>query len=124
MPFHLGTGSLGLEHSSADAGEQSPQLGGAMAAPSPFNSLCPSQLWGQQDPRVSSSLPGHPQPSRERARCVQLGHVASPNLAVLGSALHHEEKQDGQSDRQGDVTIPGDTLGTLPPAPHPAPCKV
>lgn len=79
VPFHLGTGSLGLEHSSADAGEQSPEPGGRGCPPAPSTPCVPPSCGVSRTPGSSSSLPGHPQPSRERARCVQLGHVASPN---------------------------------------------
>lgn len=135
VPFHLGTGAQGSEHGSEDAGDHfppswrpiPPSWGPWLPLSHPL-ALCPPQLWGQQGPRVHPALLGPPSPAEEEPGVCSCswGSSGLPQSPVCcpgpcpAPCGHHEERQDGH----WDGTSPGDTLGTVPPAPHPSPCKV
>lgn len=61
-----------------------PPAWGPELPPAPSTPCVPPSCGVSRTPGSSSSLPGHPQLSRERARCVQLGHVASPKPRCPG----------------------------------------
>lgn len=118
VPFHLGAGSHSLGHSSADAWGAIPPAWGPWLPSAPSATLhppCPTQLWGQQDPRVRIQpiLATHScaEPEPDVCSCSQ-GTWLPQILAVVGPALHHAGTM--RTSRMGSVSGrgTGPSLGT------------